>query len=240
MSFETVIIGDCTLIRGDCMEVLPTLGKYDAVITDPPYGIGFKYDGEYVDVGGEPYIEFMSSFNHIPSCILQYPEEMISLIVPAFGNPNKIITWCYNSNTARQHRQIGFFGLKPDLTKLKFPAKNLGDARVNALVSSYDWWSDIQQVKNVSKEKTEHPCQAPLELYRRIITVLPDAENILDPFLGSGTTGVAAIQLGRKFTGIEREPKYFDIACKRIEQAYAQGRLFEPEIPKQEQMKLED
>ncbi len=230
-----VTIGDATLYLGDCMDVLPTLERVDAVITDPPYGIGFKYDGEYVDVGGEPYIEFMSSFNHIPSCILQYPEEMISLIVPAFGNPNKIITWCYNSNTARQHRQIGFFGLKPDLTKLKFPAKNLGDARVNALVSSYDWWSDIQQVKNVSKEKTEHPCQAPLELYRRIITVLPDAENILDPFLGSGTTGVAAIQLGRKFIGIERDPAYFAIACKRIDQAVAQGQLFKPEPVKQVQ-----
>jgi DNA modification methylase len=236
MQIET--IGDATLYCADCMDVLPTLERVDAVITDPPYGIGFKYDGEYVDVGGEPYIEFMSSFNHIPSCILQYPEEMISLIVPAFGNPNKIITWCYNSNTARQHRQVGFFGLKPDLTKLKFPAKNLGDARVNALVSSYDWWSDIQQVKNVSKEKTEHPCQAPLELYRRIITVLPDAKNILDPFLGSGTTGVAAIQLGRKFIGIEREERYFQIACERISNAVAQGQLFEPVREKQIQESL--
>ena len=235
---KVLVIGDATLYLGDCMDILPTLPKVDAVITDPPYGIGFKYDGEYVDVGGEPYIEFMSSFNHIPSCILQYPEEMISLIVPAFGNPNKIITWCYNSNTARQHRQVGFFGLKPDLTKLKFPAKNLGDARVNALVSSYDWWSDIQQVKNVSKEKTEHPCQAPLELYRRIITVLPDAKNILDPFLGSGTTGVAAIQLGRKFIGIEREERYFQIACERISNAVAQGQLFEPVREKQIQESL--
>lgn len=235
---EPVIIGNAKLYLGDCVEILPHLPKVDACITDPPYGIGFKYDGEYVDVGGEPYIEFMSSFNHIPSCILQYPEEMISLIVPAFGNPNKIITWCYNSNTARQHRQVGFFGLKPDLTKLKFPAKNLGDARVNALVSSYDWWSDIQQVKNVSKEKTEHPCQAPLELYRRIITVLPDAKNILDPFLGSGTTGVAAIQLGRKFIGIEREERYFQIACERISNAVAQGQLFEPVREKQIQESL--
>ena len=63
--------------------------------------------------------------------------------------------------------------------------------------------------------------------------------SILDPFMGSGTTGVAAVQLGRSFTGIEREPKYFDIACRRIEQAYAQGQLFAPELPKQEQMTLE-
>jgi len=63
-------------------------------------------------------------------------------------------------------------------------------------------------------------------------------QTILDPFMGSGTTGVAAIQLGRTFTGIEREPKYFDIACKRIEQAYAQGQLFEPIQPKQEQLTI--
>jgi site-specific DNA-methyltransferase (adenine-specific)/modification methylase len=63
--------------------------------------------------------------------------------------------------------------------------------------------------------------------------------TILDPFLGSGTTGVAAVQMGRKFTGIERDAGYFAIACKRIEQAYAQGQLFEPERAKQEQMSLE-
>ena len=63
-------------------------------------------------------------------------------------------------------------------------------------------------------------------------------ETILDPFMGSGTTGVAAIQMGRKFIGIEREPKYFDISCKRIEQAVSQGQLFEPEIVKQTQESL--
>ena len=67
---------------------------------------------------------------------------------------------------------------------------------------------------------------------------LPDAQTILDPFMGSGTTGVAAIQLGRSFIGIEREPKYFDIACQRIEQAVAQGQLFAPEQQKQEQRSL--
>ena len=61
---------------------------------------------------------------------------------------------------------------------------------------------------------------------------VPKADTILDPFMGSGTTGVAAIQLGRKFIGIEREPKYFDIACHRIEQAVAQGQLFEPVKPR--------
>ncbi len=70
------------------------------------------------------------------------------------------------------------------------------------------------------------------------IDFVPKAKTILDPFMGSGTTGVAAIQMGRKFIGIEREPKYFDIACTRIEQAVAQPRLFEDVRPKQEQTSL--
>jgi len=84
-----------------------------------------------------------------------------------------------------------------------------------------------------------HPTQKPLDLMRWCIDKCkPDPQTILDPFMGSGTTGVAAIQLGRKFIGIEREPKYFDIACKRIEQAAAQGKLFEPEPIKQVQESL--
>ena len=78
-----------------------------------------------------------------------------------------------------------------------------------------------------------HPTQKPLELMLWCIKQAGNPATILDPFMGSGTIGVAAIQMGRKFTGIEREPKYFDIACKRIEQAYAQGQLFAPEQPKQ-------
>ena len=77
-------------------------------------------------------------------------------------------------------------------------------------------------------EERYHPTQKPLEVMKWVIELCPKAQTILDPFMGSGTTGVAAIQLGRSFIGIERDPKYFDIACQRIEQAVAQGQLFEP------------
>jgi modification methylase len=80
----------------------------------------------------------------------------------------------------------------------------------------------------------DHPASFPLALPKRAIEATTDV-SVLDPFMGSGTTGVAAIQLGRKFIGIEREPKYFEIACKRIEQAVAQGQLFAPEPLRQEQ-----
>jgi site-specific DNA-methyltransferase (adenine-specific)/modification methylase len=71
-----------------------------------------------------------------------------------------------------------------------------------------------------------HPTQKPVSLMEWCLGFVPKAETILDPFMGSGTTGVAAVQMGRKFIGIEREPKYFDIACKRIEDAQKQGDLF--------------
>lgn len=80
----------------------------------------------------------------------------------------------------------------------------------------YDWW-EINQVKNVSKEKTEHPCQMPLKVMMNIIGILPEGYTILDPFMGSGTTGEACRLLGRDFIGIELDEKYFKIAKNRIE-----------------------
>ena len=89
-------------------------------------------------------------------------------------------------------------------------------------------------------EKNGHPCPKPIRQMIWMVNRMTrnKDDSILDPFMGSGTTGVAAIQLGRKFIGIEREPKYFDIACKRIEQAVAQGQLFAPEPVKQVQEAL--
>lgn len=215
------IIGNCRLILGDCREILPNIDKHDAYISDPPYGIGFKYDGDYVDKGGEDYMSLISIFKGLPSVLLQYPEETMRYYVPVLGVPDDCVAWCYNSNTKRQFRLWSFFGIKPDFNQYKIPAKNPKDKRVSPMVRSYDWFSDIQQVKNVSAEKTEHPCQQPVESMRRIIAI-SGAKTIADPFMGSGTTGVACASLGLQFTGIDREQKYFDIACKRIEDAYKQ------------------
>ena len=222
---EEVIIKDCRLILGDCRDVLPTLGKFDALISDPPYGIGFKYTGEYQDNGGNDYLELLNVFKGRACALLQYPEETMRYFVPLLGVPNECVAWCYNANTQRQFRLWSFFGIKPDFNEYKIPCKNPTDKRVSPLVRGYDWFSDIQQVKNVSDEKTDHPCQVPVDSMVRIISI-SCAKTICDPFMGSGTTGVACANMGRKFTGIERERKYFDIACERIENAYRQERLF--------------
>lgn len=215
---EEILAEGVRLILGDCREILPTLGKVDAVVTDPPYGIGFKYDGSYADLGGSKYIELLSALKPYPRCLLHYPEETMRYFVPLFGPPSECYSWVYNSNTARQSRLFSYWDIDVDFGRVKLPAKNPTDPRVAALVTSYDWTGDFQQVKNVSAEKTDHPCQIPSALMERVIRFM-DADVIVDPFTGSGTTGVAAVKLGRKFIGIEVEPKYFDIACKRIEAA---------------------
>lgn len=219
-------IGDATLYLGDCLEILPTLGKVDCVVTDPPYGIGFNYGGPYVDAGGSAYVELLRPLCGYDLAILQYPEETMKYLVPLFGAPDECFVWAYNSNTARQSRLVSFWGCDVDFSQVRVPPKNPLDIRVSSNVSHYDWCSDIQQVKNISADKTDHPCQAPVALFDRIIRFMPSASTILDPFMGSGTTGVACANLGRKFIGIEINEQYFDIACKRVQKAYDQPDLF--------------
>ena len=119
----------------------------------------------------------------------------------------------------------GFFDVKLNFNQVKQPYKNPNDKRIKERIARgcigaklYDWW-EINQVKNVSKEKTAHPCQMPLEVMTRIIGILPKDSIILDPFMGSGTTGVACKQLNVDFIGIEIDKEYYEIAKRRIEEA---------------------
>lgn len=218
-------MGNAVLLLGDCLEILPTLPKVDAVITDPPYGIGFKYGDEYRDAGGNDYTDLLMGLRGYPLALLQYPEEMMRYIVPVLGAPDECLAWVYPSNLRRQFRLWGIWKLNIDFGRVKQAAKNPESAKVKSLmVDSYDWWEQ-PQVKNVSDEKVNHPCQIPVSMVERIIK-LTDAGSVIDPFLGSGTTAIACMNLGRKFIGIEIEPKYFDIACERIENAQRQVRLF--------------
>lgn len=156
------------------------------------------------------------------SVIIHYPETLYKIARIINRLPNKIVSWVYNSNTHKQHRDIAFFGVQPDFNKVRQPYKNPTDKRVKALIASgktggrlYDWWN-INQVKNVSKEKTQHTCQMPLEVMKNIVGILPDDVVILDLFMGSGTTGVACKLLNRDFIGVEIDKTYFDIATQRL------------------------
>lgn len=220
---EEVLAEGVRLILGDCREVLPTVRDIVAV-TDPPYGIGFRYENSR-DPGGEEYQALIGCLRGIPLALLQYPEEMMRLVVPVFGPPDEVLTWIYNSNLPRQSRLWGFWGCDVDPRRSKQPAKNPEVKKVTNLdVAGYDW-RNIPQVKNTSADKTSHPCQLPLQVAAWVLQCL-NADTICDPFMGSGTIGVAAIQAGLGFVGIEDEPKYFDIARRRIADALSRPSLF--------------
>ena len=202
------------------------------IVTDPPFNIGYKYN-EYLDNMDETeYYEMIEFFvNDLPSVIIHYPEQLYKISFQIGKFPEKVISWVYNSNTAKQHRDIAFFGIKPNMGQVRQPYKNPNDKRIQERIAKgcvgaklYDWW-DINQVKNVSKEKTTHPCQMPLQVMKNIVGILPYDCVIIDPFMGSGTTGEAIIEMNRiqnanrKFVGIEIDEKYFNIAKERIEKA---------------------
>lgn len=198
------------------------------IVTDPPFNIGYHYNGYKDNVDGDEYNEMLTALiMGRQSVIIHYPEYLYELAMEADIKPQRVVSWVYNSNTPRQHRDIAFFNITPDFTKVRQPYKNPNDKRIKERIARgqtgaklYDWWN-VNQVKNTSAEKTEHPCQMPLEVMKRIIGILPDHITIIDPFMGSGTTGVAVAQLNgggsdRSFVGIEMDKKYFDIASSRI------------------------
>ena len=149
---------------------------------------------------------------------------MMKYVVPALGIPDEVLCWCYNSNIGRNFRLINIYGAIPKYERIKQPYKNTDDSRIFKLMENgssgaplYDWFSDIQLVKNVSKEKTEHPCPIPLKLAKRLILLLSEPEDlIVDPFCGSGTFCVAAKMLGRRYIGIEISEAYCKIAEQRL------------------------
>lgn len=219
------------LIQGDCLEEMEKLSEtFDMnkviIVSDPPFNVGYKYNTYSDNLKEEEYYELLKSvFGVLPSVVIHYPEELYKLAFTIGKFPEKVVSWVYNSNTAKQHRDICFFDIKPDFNKVKQPYKNPTDRRILKRIAEgktgaklYDWW-EVNQVKNVNTEKTKHPCQMPLEVMEKIIGILPDDMIILDPFMGSGTTGVACANLGRDFIGIELDKEYFTIAKNRIEKA---------------------
>ena len=193
------------------------------VITDPPYNQGYAYNSYKDRMTEEEYIELLS---HIPTpcVIIHYPEETINILPKAIKDKcEQVVCWVYNSNTGKQSRLISWWGCKPDFRKVLQPYKNLNDKRIQKRIEEgktgaklYDWW-EINQVKNVSKEKTEHPCQIPEEVIRRIIlTTAKPGQTIIDVFAGSGTTNKVANDLGFDTIGYEVDEFYCDIIKNRI------------------------
>ena len=175
------------------------------IVTDPPFNIGYHYAAYKDNVAAEEYLEMLAALiQGRQSVIVHYPEALYSIAQEAGLIPKRVVSWVYNSNTPRQHRDIAFFNIEPDFTKVRQPYKNPNDRRIKERIARgltgaklYDWWN-INQVKNTSAEKTAHPCQMPLEVMKRVIGILPGNITIIDPFMGSGTTGAAIAELNRE------------------------------------------
>lgn len=210
-----------TIYNADCMDIMPSLVS-GTVVTDPPYNIGYHYEGYADNLDVETYQDILRVACRLPSVVIHYSENICALSWTLEEIPTKMVAWVYNSNTAKQWRGIAWWGNKPNFENCGQPYKNPSDKRIAKRISEgqqarlYDWW-EVNQVKNVGVEKTEHPCQIPLSLMKRVLQIT-NAEVIIDPFMGSGTTLVAAKELGRRAIGIEINKKYCDIAIERLRQ----------------------
>lgn len=215
--FREERIGNQRLILGDCLEVMPTLGKVDAVVTDPPYGLGMRMRGGTWGAQGHN------------SGFLKWDLETPDWL-PAAIEGTPAIVWGGNY--------------------LPFPPSRcwLIWNKVNAVPTMADFeqaWTNLDRPSKrmdlpVGRVEYGHPTQKPLALMEWCIGFLPDAKTILDPFMGSGTTLVACQRLGRYGIGIELDPDYFEIACRRVEEAARQPDLFvdPPKKPQQEALDI--
>ncbi len=207
MAFEVVKIGPHTLYCGDARECLPLVGKVDAVVTDPPYGINFT--------GSNASTREWSGFDGDDGSLDLRPILMMDCPVVAFGAN------CYPSQLPHRGRWLCW-------------DKRTFDGACDAMLGSpfeLAWCNRISGfdkivrvlhggVVNADGGQRVHPTQKPIAVMMAAISWGCNlAVSILDPFMGSGTTGVACIRTGRKFVGVEIERRYFDIACRRVEQA---------------------
>jgi DNA modification methylase len=222
-------IGDCQLYLGDCLEILPTLPKVDAVITDPPYGI----DENSRKVASRGRLAVPKDYGDFDWDKEPPSADLIDLVLQA-GKWRAL----FGGN---------YFGLPASSCWLVWDKLNGDNDFADCELAWTNWPKAVRRLQwrwngmiRQGNEERFHPTQKPLQVMGWAIDLCPKADSILDPFMGSGTTGVAAVERRRRFIGIEREPKYFDIACRRIEQAYAQRPLFEAAPPKApEQLGLE-
>lgn len=219
MRVET--IGNATLYHGDCREILPGIPKADAIVTDPPYGISWT----------KPFIANGNSRAHDgiandgdcsarDSALLHSDSAIVfgSFQAPFPPKTKQVLIW-------HKPGDAGLFGCVAGYRRDVEPIFLCGEWDAKAVKYSSVLRGKASFRGKAAEHTGSHPHAKPVDLVEQLINNC-EAAFIVDPFMGSGTTGVACTNLGRKFAGIEIEIKYFDIACKRIEAAYAQGRLF--------------
>lgn len=206
-------IGDCTLYLGDCMEVMQSLGKVDAVVTDPPYGMGFQSNHraathkKIANDGDFKLLEWACRLSPSHSSYIWMRWDNLKNI----PLPKSLVTWVKNNHSMGdlEHEH----GRKTEVCAFyPGPSHFFPSGRPNDVLTGTRTGNGL------------HPTQKPVGLMQNVIEWTSGV--IIDPFMGSGTTLVACAKMGRKGIGIELDEEYFEIACKRVRDAYAQPDLF--------------
>jgi site-specific DNA-methyltransferase (adenine-specific) len=232
-AWEMERIGNCTLYRGDCRDVVPTLSGIDAVVTDPPYGVGLKGKRAYMGHGSAITTVRPGTYSHPDT-----PEYVKSVVVPVIVQlrdqiscvvvtPGTRCYWlypppddlgCFFHASGHGMGRWGFTCMQPILYYGKDPYQREGlGCRPNACGQTYPNDANTHQFV----------CAKPLPMLLWLVNRASlEDETVCDPFMGSGTTGVACVQLGRSFVGIEIDTGTFDLACTRITEACAQPDMF--------------
>ena len=241
-----VVIGNATLYLGDCLEVIPALVDVDAVITDPPYSSGGQFRSDraappstkYVN-SGNGFRQDFSGDNRDQRAFLTWSSIWFSMLLRA-SKPGAVVcafTDWRQLPTMTDAVQCGGWVWRNLVTWWK-PGMRMQRGRFSASAEYIVYASagvpqegeqspqNVLQFAPVQSEDKDHIAEKPVALLEELCGITPVGALVVDPFMGSGTSGVACMNLGRKFVGIEVDPRYFDIACKRIDQAQRQIRMF--------------
>lgn len=192
---------------GDCLEILPTLTGVDAIVTDPPFGTGerLRFDGEFVNTRQEWDVwdlGWLNSFDGLPVAFFCPPQR----IPGGLQYTKRILAWV-SANPIAKKDVSPRYGIQYILARGPFPVHY-----------GLDWFKHRSNIQT-----PDHPHQKPLPVMRWLVETMSEpGDTVLDPFMGSGSTGIACVELGRNFIGIEKEPKYFEIAQRRITEAQQQ------------------
>lgn len=228
MSSQIIYQGDSRDID-NVWDKIPRDKKSICCVTDPPFNIGYHYNDYSDNLADDEYwqmiIDAVDSF--YVKCVIMYPEDLFRLSRVIDEIPKKVCSWVYNANTNKQHRDAGYFGIVPDFNLYKQPYKDMKDKRIQELYKrtggarSYDW-KECPQVKNKNKHDGGtgiiHPCEMPVEIMKWLVGIIPEEYLIVDPFAGSGSTGVACAALDRDFIGMELDDDYVTLGNARIKQ----------------------
>lgn len=220
---EKVTIGNCTLYNADCRDVLPELGRYDLLLSDPPYGVqenAHRIASRCAKTRLSKKAD-TTDYGNFDWDAEPAPQDLLDAFI---GLSRESIIWGGN-----------YFTVPPSRGWLVWDKQNSGNfadcelawTNIKMSVRMYrQTWNGMIRAGEESGVKRVHPTQKPVGLMRWCLEWPKKVESVIDPFMGSCPVGQACLERGIAYTGIEREPRYFDAACERIERATAQGRLF--------------